>query len=693
MHLRLLTHNHHAGPTDPSGKRHRGLRKYASTPWIRMTALQSEASPEAIEPPDLPLKRSFANLRSNFKANPQPDPMHNLATYTMAQSPDLHHDTEDETSSETHEPITPNSDSLSPSFHHHPLGHPAEPALTKLKTLPTPATTQKTITMQPDETPKPRPKPLTRKSTASKISKFFHRKGHESHDETAQQEPQNSPPDECQQRRFTISKSADASPSNSVSHTPPSAYSPTHTVNQAQPANWPTTPSEENIQSVKRASTGIKENVRGIAFNLGNKEARPKHHHRSSSMSGMDNTFPSSAYSITANAGVGLKARRMSATLPDDFIVDSVELNNEFSSSSLVPGRRGKTVGKGATASVKLMCRKGGTSDVLYAVKEFRKKASDEDEREYERKVMSEYCIAKSLRHPNIVESIRLCTHGGRWNHVMEYIPLEIHALVAKGYFKTEDQNCVFKQLVRAVTHLHDNGIAHRDIKLENMLMTLDGQVKLTDFGVSEVFCGDHPGVRAAGGECGTNMKEIRKCAPGVCGSPPYLPPEVIAKKDQYDPRLVDVWSCAMVFLTLRFGGQIWMSPEESEQNFRLFSCGYRKWVASHAESPVITSTSDLPKCGPAFGNLKLMGEKKCVLRMLHPNPAHRITMRDLLEDNWFKGIDCCSADVNTTAPPALDASAKKSCRLASKHVRRMHNHLPPSNKVPTFGIHLRDAD
>lgn len=231
----------------------------------------------------------------------------------------------------------------------------------------------------------------------------------------------------------------------------------------------------------------------------------------------------------------------MSTSLPDDFDVDTVELHDEFTSGSLVPGKRGKLVGKGATATVKLMIRKGGSTDQVFAVKEFRKKGQKEEESEYVNKVKSEYSIAKSLRHPNIVQSIRLCTHHGRWNHVMEFCPQgEIFTLVQKRYLTLEDNLCLFKQLLRGVAYLHGHGIAHRDIKLENLLMTNEGHLKITDFGVSEVFCGEHPGVRAARGECGINMGDCRLCAPGICGSLPYIAPEVLEKKGERLHKITD---------------------------------------------------------------------------------------------------------------------------------------------------------
>jgi serine/threonine protein kinase len=242
-------------------------------------------------------------------------------------------------------------------------------------------------------------------------------------------------------------------------------------------------------------------------------------------------------FSTRAAEGVGLKARRLSLTLPDDFVVLTKDLEKEYKSTKFLHSK-GSLVGKGATAKVTTMCRRDGPKDELYAVKEFRAKDKDETDNEYSQKIKSEYTLANSVNHPNIVRTFDLCIDKHkRYNHVMEFCPIELYSLVEKGLFRSHyDQSarlCFFKQILRAVGYLHENGIAHRDIKLENILMNADGHLKLTDFGVSEVFCGEHPGARSSGGRCGQNMGEKRPCPPGICGSFPYISPEVMARNSK----------------------------------------------------------------------------------------------------------------------------------------------------------------
>jgi protein-serine/threonine kinase len=347
--------------------------------------------------------------------------------------------------------------------------------------------------------------------------------------------------------------SATNSPYTTRSNTPPSSPGSPAESELQPPQRDPTTAEFfSHSRKQNRSSTGfsLRDRISGtkskISFDPNGKEAKQGARHRATSVE-LENHIPDpdlnpearppsrQIWGMAAEAGTGLKSRRMSLSLPDDFAVEVVELYSEYTDQSKIVGRRGKNVGKGATANVRLMYRKGCPGEV-YAVKEFRGKSTTEKAEDYEQKVKSEYSIAKSVHHPNIVETYRLCTHNGRWNHVMEYCEEgDLHSLVSQKYLHKEDhlvdRLCLFKQLVQGLNYLHSNGIAHRDIKLENLLITKNCRVKITDFGVSEVFAGIHPGLRSAEGKCGREMGEVRLCAPGMCGSPPYVAPEVIAKK------------------------------------------------------------------------------------------------------------------------------------------------------------------
>lgn len=232
-----------------------------------------------------------------------------------------------------------------------------------------------------------------------------------------------------------------------------------------------------------------------------------------------------------AMVGAGSKSRKMSSVVPV-MNVPVFPLSSMYANHSHVPGKS-KICGEGVSAIVKVMHKVTGPSSELYAVKEFRKKSRSETKEEYVEKVNSEFCISKSLSHPNIVSTEDLCVSSSdRWCHVMEYCSGgDLFSLIEKSFMKEDEKLCCFKQLLRGVSYLHDHGIAHRDIKPENLLISSDGHLKITDFGVSEVFRGKHPG--DAGIKCGIEMDEIRLSKPGVVGSAPYISPEVQNKEGE----------------------------------------------------------------------------------------------------------------------------------------------------------------
>ncbi|KAF2631681.1 Pkinase-domain-containing protein [Macroventuria anomochaeta] len=398
---------------------------------------------------------------------------------------------------------------------------------------------------------------------------------------------------------------------------------------------------------------------------------------------GMLNTF-----SKAPEKGVGMKARRLSLNLPSDYIIDQCELEKEFKSSSLMPGKRGKVLGKGATAEVRIMARRGVSKDEqLVAVKIFRERNPEETEEDYIMKIKSEYSIAQSLHHPNIVETLRLCTNRGRWNHVMEYCTHgEIYSLVERklfasgveGFYSREDRLCFFKQLLRGVDYLHSHGIAHRDIKLENLLVDKDGHLKISDFGVAEVFSGEHPGLRASGGQCGKNMGAVRLSSPGICGSLPYIAPEVLAKRSPYDPRPLDVWSCAIVYITMAFGGCPWQAAKSEFEYYAKFKRGWQDWLRDHPDGELFDGPNGYPKCGKLFNMIEGPAIRHLILRMLHPIPEKRITIREVLNTSLIRNVDCCCPENYEDPNCCSDGATLSSAHGRFSPKKPVHHHIPP---------------
>ncbi|KAG6818187.1 hypothetical protein H0H87_000092 [Tephrocybe sp. NHM501043] len=239
-------------------------------------------------------------------------------------------------------------------------------------------------------------------------------------------------------------------------------------------------------------------------------------------------------------------------------------------------GKLGRVLGSGAGGTVRLIKASSKTGGIIYAVKEFRPKRSNESEKEYQKKVTAEFCVGSTLKHPNIIETVDIVSDHGLYyevrtlsslfpsytapqlscTQVMEYAPFDLFSVVMSGKMCRPEIYCVFRQICDGVEYLHEMGLAHRDLKLDNCVMTRDNVVKLIDFGTATVF--HYPG-------------KAHTPATGVVGSDPYLAPEVL-NSDSYDPRKTDVWSVAIIFMCMVLRRFPWKIPDpKTDPSFRAF--------------------------------------------------------------------------------------------------------------------------
>jgi len=161
----------------------------------------------------------------------------------------------------------------------------------------------------------------------------------------------------------------------------------------------------------------------------------------------------------------------------------------------------------------------------------------------------------------------------------MEYAPYDLFSVVMSGKMCRPEIYCVFKQICDGVEYLHEMGLAHRDLKLDNCVMTTNNVVKLIDFGTATVF--HYPG-------------KAQLKATGVVGSDPYLAPEVITQEN-YDPRKTDVWSVAIIFMCMLLRRFPWKIPDaKADPSFRAF-------VNSHPE----LCQKPAPRVSPSLEKLR----------------------------------------------------------------------------------------
>lgn len=194
-----------------------------------------------------------------------------------------------------------------------------------------------------------------------------------------------------------------------------------------------------------------------------------------------------------------------------------------------------------------------------------------------------------------------------------------------------------FSQLISAVSYMHSRDVAHRDIKPENILLSEGGDLKLADFGLAVLFAynGEH------------------KLCQTVCGSPPYMAPEVVphdgftgSKTAPYLGNMADVWSCGIVLFVLLVGNTPWDEPTQRSFEF----CDY----SSHG----ITSTDELWVRVPQQAISLLRG-------MLHVDPGGRFTLQDVRRHPWFtRPNPHMAADGRAANPLGLATQMLESLRI-----------------------------
>ncbi|KAK4166362.1 kinase-like domain-containing protein [Cladorrhinum sp. PSN259] len=263
-----------------------------------------------------------------------------------------------------------------------------------------------------------------------------------------------------------------------------------------------------------------------------------------------------------------------------------------------------KTIGQGSMGKVKL-AKKEGTNE-LVACKIIERVSQDDgrqsrEEREKadaarEDRNAREAAIVSLLNHQYICglrDNLRTRWH---WYMLFEYVNggQMLDYIISHGKLKEKQARKFARQIASAVDYCHRNSIVHRDLKIENILISKTGDIKIIDFGLSNLFSPD----------------EDRKLKT-YCGSLYFAAPELLQAKPYTGPE-VDVWSFGVVLFVLVCG----KVPFDDQympalhQKIKKGAVDYPNWLSSEC--------------------------KHLISRMLVTDPKQRATMHEVMNHPWM---------------------------------------------------------
>ncbi|OMJ78628.1 hypothetical protein SteCoe_21505 [Stentor coeruleus] len=276
------------------------------------------------------------------------------------------------------------------------------------------------------------------------------------------------------------------------------------------------------------------------------------------------------------------------------------KISNSFKETGLAPKttidfyKLGRHIGNGAFGKVSIaLNRLTGHKIAIKTIENVFIK----DERT-RRKIFQEVFIMKKLKHRNIIRLLEVFESNKNVMIVLEYAGggdlLQI--IKARGRLTEDEARGIFYQLIEAIKFCHDTGIIHRDIKLDNILLTSDyTDIKLCDFGVSRFA------------KTGEKVHE-------QCGTPAYLAPEIIINQG-YEPFYVDIWSMGVLLYTMLSASVPFKAKNLSDLHKLILKGSYEV---------------------PEYFSLEA---KDIISKMLNPIPNLRISLDDMKTHPWYDGF------------------------------------------------------
>ncbi|KAJ2451517.1 Serine/threonine-protein kinase [Coemansia sp. RSA 2336] len=228
-------------------------------------------------------------------------------------------------------------------------------------------------------------------------------------------------------------------------------------------------------------------------------------------------------------------------------------------------------------------------------------------------RVVREVAINRLLHHPHICMLHDVVVHPNHYYIFQELVSggQMLDYIISHGRLKEKHARKFARQIASAIDYCHHNSIVHRDLKIENILISANGNIKLIDFGLSNLY--------SPRSQLSTFCGSLYFAAPELLNAQPYTGPEV------------DLWSFGVVLYVLVCG----KVPFDDQSMPAL----HAKIKRGHVEYPAWLS----PEC------------RHLLSRLLVVNPRRRATMGEVIRHPWMcKGYDRPLANYLPTRTPLV---------------------------------------
>lgn len=308
-----------------------------------------------------------------------------------------------------------------------------------------------------------------------------------------------------------------------------------------------------------------------------------------------------------------------------------------------------RTLGKGATAKVKLV-QDPVTKD--YFAAKILKNQTENLQTRFREIMQNEMQSLNRVNHPNVVRLVHSNENGvyakkqSRGNYNCMYMVMDLcpngelfDVLFKTGAFAEPICRFYFKQIIEGLEACHGIGIAHRDMKPENILFDAEFNLKIADFGFSILLMGRD----------GTGVLHTR------LGTESYMAPELHMRRP-YTGESVDLFAAGIILFIMLSQNPPFSRAEPNDPYYRLLNAGDARFWAAHSRNKPAGHYS------PDFQDL--------IKKMLSLDPSARLTIAQIKSHPWFNGPTSSASEVLTE----ISARKQKMQQVVEKAMAQRNN-------------------